>query len=519
MEFVCDSKYIILPASDHAQKKRLLFYIDGTLVYDLVISLDYDEPDYRFPINMERFRGKTIRVACGCDIDIVIEKSETAPFERDGKYRPLAHYTAARGWLNDPNGLVFYNGKYLMFYQHNPAATTWENMHWGAAESNDLIHWQERDDALFPDEMGTVFSGSAIVDRKNVTGLKQGDEDTVLFFYTCAGNTSKASKGKPFTQNLAYSTDGGKTLVRYGKNPLIGQIVEGNRDPKVIYYEPDDSYIMALFLDGHEFALFRSKNLLDWEEIQRIELPGDAECPDFYPLALDGDKDNEKWIFSAASDRYYIGSFDGGKFVPETEQLCLNYGNSSYAAQSWSDVSDGRRIRTAFVTVVIPGMPFGSCMDIPQEMTLRTVNGALRLCANPVPEIEKLYVDTNHFENFYIISGENFKQKMKSKCCDIMLRIECGSSFQLSLFGLDIEYRAAENILKCLEKEAFVQGEGGFLTLRVIFDTVYTEIFADGGSVFMGMTYIQDNALNRLTISSENAYVEKLTVSEMKKFY
>lgn len=519
MEFICDSKYIILPASYHAQKKRLLFYIDDTLVYDLVISLDYDEPDYRFPVNMERFFGKTVRVACDHDVDIVIEKSGTASLGRDGKYRPLAHYTAARGWLNDPNGLVFYGGKYLMFYQHNPVGTTWENMHWGAAQSNDLIHWQERDDVLFPDEMGTIFSGSAVVDRKNVTGLKQGDHDTILFFYTCAGNTSEASKGKPFTQNLAYSTDGGKTLVRYGKNPLVGQIVEGNRDPKVIYYEPDDDYIMALFLEGHEFALFRSKNLLDWEELSRIGLPEDAECPDFYPLAVSGDKDNVKWIFSAASDRYYIGSFDGSKFTPETKQLRLNYGNSSYAAQSWSDVSDGRRIRTAFVTAVIPAMPFGSCMNIPQEMTLKPVNGALRLCANPVQEVEKLYISTACFENIKMDSAESFKQKIKSKCCDVMLKIKCGSSFCLSLFGLDIEYRAAESILKCLDREAFVRGEDGLMTLRVIFDTVYAEIYADGGSVFMGMAYIQDTALNRLTVSSENAYVEKLTVSEMKKFY
>lgn len=516
MKFMCDSKYIILPASHHAHKKRLLFYIDDTLVYDLVISLDNDTPDYRFPVNMERFRGKTICVECDADIDIVIEKAETVELDYGGKYRPIAHYTARRGWLNDPNGLVFYNGKYLMFYQHNPVATTWENMHWGAAVSSDLIHWEECDDALFPDEMGTIFSGCAIVDKKNVTGLKQGDADTVLFFYTCAGSTSEASKGKPFTQNLAYSTDGGKTLIRY-KKPLIEQIVGGNRDPKVIYYEPDDSYIMALFLDGHEFALFKSKNLLDWNEIQRIELPEDAECPDFYPLPENGNRNKMKWVFSAASDRYYIGNFDGITFISETEQLRLNYGNNSYAAQSWSDIPGGRRIRTAFATVVIPGMPFGSCMNIPQEISLKTVNSALRLCVQPVPEIKKLYLNAETFENFEVNDTHIFKHKVSSKCCDIDLKIKGDNSFMLTLFGLDIEYRADENTLRCIDKEAPVQGENGLITLRLIFDTVYTEIFADSGSVFMGMTYIQDYSLNRITVSSQNALIERLTVSEMGK--
>lgn len=518
MEFMCDSKYIILPASFHSQKKRLLFYVDEKLVYDLVVSLDYDEPDYRFPVNMERFRGKNIRVECDHDIDIKIEKTETAPLDYSGKYRPLAHYTAKRGWLNDPNGLVFHNGKYLMFYQRNPVATTWENMHWGAAESTDLIHWEERDDVLFPDETGTFFSGCGIVDKKNVTGLKQGDTDVLLFFYTCAGSTSEASKGKPFTQNLAYSTDGGKTLIRYEK-PIIGQIVGGNRDPKVIHYEPDDSYIMALFLDGHEFALFKSKNLLDWNEIQRIELSEDAECPDFYPLPADGDKNNVKWVFSAASDRYYLGSFDGFKFTPETEQLRLNYGNNSYAAQSWSDIPDGRRIRTAFATVVIPGMPFGSCMNIPQEMSLKTANGALRLCAEPVSEIEKLYLSTETFEDFEVNVNNVFTHWVSGKCCDVALKIKCGNSFMLSIFGLDIEYAADKGTLKCGDKEAPVNGENGYIDLRLIFDTVYTEVFADSGNVFMGMSYIQDSTLNRLSILSDNIFVKKLSVSEMKSFY
>lgn len=517
MKFLCDQKYIILPASFHAPKKRLMFFVDGKMAYDLVVSLDYDKPDYRFPVNMERFIGREIEVTCDHDIDIVIEKADEAALDYDGKYRPASHFTAKRGWINDPNGCVYHDGKYLMYFQHNPAATTWENMHWGAAESTDLVHWTEKDDALFPDERGTMFSGSAIFDKRNVSGFGKDGIAPILFFYTAAGGTSETSKGQPFTQCLAYSLDGGKTLKKYDKNPILKHIIGGNRDPKVIYYAPDDSYIMALYLDGHEFALLKSKNFIDWKEIQRIELPNDAECPDFYPLPVDGNKDNIKWVMTAASDRYMIGSFDGERFVPETAEKRLNYGNASYAAQSWSDLPDMRRVRTAFVTCVIPNMPFGCLMDLPQEMTIRNINDELCLCANPVKEIDKLVVYGDQFESFEI--EKSFKHETAEKCMDVHLKVESGKSFTVSLFGLTIQYNAETGMLSCLDREAKVSGTEGVIDLRITFDTVYAEIFAESGSVFMGMTYMQDMTMNKLEIKADKLKVMELSVSGLGKFY
>ncbi|MBR3668283.1 MAG: glycoside hydrolase family 32 protein [Ruminococcus sp.] len=518
MELICDKKYLLLPASFSAQKKRLLFFTGDKLVFDLTVQLDYDDPDYLFPVNIERFKGKTLRTECDHDIEIKLETSDEPVLDYSGKYRPLVHFTSKRGWLNDPNGLTYQGGKYLMYYQHNPAATTWENMHWGSAESTDLIHWHEKDDVLFPDENGTVFSGSAIVDRNNVSGLKQGANDPILYFYTRAGGTSETSKGKPFAQYLAYSLDGGNTLIRY-PDTLIEQITDGNRDPKVIYYAPESCYILVLFLEDHEFALFRSEDIFHWTELQRITLPDDAECPDFYPLAADGDKSSIRWIFSAASDRYYIGSFDGRQFRIESPQLRLNWGNGSYAAQSWSDTPDGRRIRTAFANTVIPGQPFGCCMDIPQEMSLKTVNGELRLCAEPVTEIKKLHLDTKRFENISLSDGEPFKYKVGSRACDAALRANSSEGFILSLFGLEIGYDPKEHRLKCGECEAPVLGEDGTVSIRVIFDTVFAEIYADSGSVYMGMTYIADSTLDKLTVTSENAENICISFSDMKRFY
>lgn len=519
LEFHADSKYLIFPVSCHAQNKRLYFYIDGKLVYDIVFSLDYDRPDYYFPLNIERFRGQTVQIDCDKDITLQLDQRDTVEISYDGKYRPYAHFTAKRGWLNDPNGLVYYHGCYHMFYQHNPVDCKWENMHWGHAVSTDLIHWQEREIAFYPDEDGTVFSGSAIVDRKNVTGLKQNEYDVILIFYTCAGGTSEASKGKLFTQNLAYSIDGGNSFIKYGSNPLIAHLVAGNRDPKVIYYEPDDSYIMAFYLENHDFVLYQSKNMLQWKQIQQIELPEDGECPDFFPLAADDDPDNLKWVLIGASDRYLIGSFDGKQFTPESDMIRLNYGNSSYAAQSWSDVPE-RRIRTAFSSVIIPGEPYACCLNLPQEMSLKTINNKLRLCVIPAKETELLYTARQHFANVSVTADQPFRYQVSSKCCDITLRVPLESSFAFTLFGLDLYYDAKQSVLKCLDREAPVYGDNGFLTIRLIIDTIYTELFADSGSIFMGMTYIQDYNLNTLSFTSEQCIDNiRIDLAELGAFW
>lgn len=526
MTFLCDSKYLLFPASHHAQNKRLYFRVGGRLVYDLVCPLDYDQPDYTFYLDVTPFSGQEIELTSEPDMELRVMKSDEGLPEAEayaGKYRPLAHFTAKRGWLNDPNGLLYYKGKYFMFYQHNPVACTWENMHWGLATSDDLMHWQEQGIVFYPDEMGTMFSGSAFVDEKNVSGLKEGGDDPILLFYTAAGSTSETAKGKPFTQCLAYSIDGGKSFQKYAGNPLIQQVAGGNRDPKVIYYAPTDSYIMALYLEEHEFALYSSKNLLDWSMLQKLTLPGDAECPDFYPLPVDGNGSNVKWVFIGASDKYFIGSFDGVKFTPETDVKALNFGNNSYAAQSWVNDPEDRRVRTSFATVVIPGMPFGSCMSVPQEMTLKTVDGELRLCAQPVKEIERLYVGTEEHENIPVTSGNPFALKTDGKAYDISLSVamEKGAALRFSLFGLDLSYDEATGELKCLDKIAKVSLNGNVLSLRMVIDTVYAEIFAAEGSRFLGMTYIQDSNLNTLRVEAEQGElsVQKLTLSKLNRFW
>ena len=146
MKMICDKDYLILPASFHAKKKQLYFYLDGVMVYDLDVGLDFDQPDYLFPVDMRRFAGKTLDVVSTPEMELTLSQTNEPHFDYSGKYRPIAHYSTMRGWMNDPNGLVYHNGRYLMYYQHNPVDTIWGNMHWGSAVSTDLVHWTETGD-------------------------------------------------------------------------------------------------------------------------------------------------------------------------------------------------------------------------------------------------------------------------------------------------------------------------------------------------------------------------------------
>ena len=245
--------------------------------------------------NVEDLQGRTVRIeivdkATGgwghISVDEIImtdenpiEAIKTAPLYSE-TYRPQFHFTAERNWLNDPNGLVYFGGEYHLFFQHNPEGTEWGNMTWGHALSTDLLHWKQQPHALFPDTLGTMFSGSGVVDWNNTTGFRSPDAKTppLVMIYTAAGDTSPASKGQPFTQCLAYSNDKGRTWTKYTGNPILKQIAGGNRDPKVVWYAPTNQWIMALYLEKNEFAFFTSPNLKNWTLLHKMDVPGTDEC-------------------------------------------------------------------------------------------------------------------------------------------------------------------------------------------------------------------------------------------------
>jgi len=413
----------------------------------------------------------------------------------DETYRPQFHFSAKKNWHNDPNGLVYYDGEYHMFFQHNPSGINWGNMTWGHAVSPDLVHWTQLPNAIEPDELGTIFSGSAVVDHENTAGWQTGREKVLVAIYTSAG--AHAVPPAPFTQSVAYSNDRGRTWTKYQGNPVLGHIVARNRDPKVIWHQPTKHWIMALYLDENDFALFSSPNLKQWQRVCDVELPDSRECPDFFELAVDGDPANCKWVFWGGNGNYLIGSFDGRKFTPETEVLRSEWGANCYAAQTWSDVppSDGRRLQIAWMAGgKYPGMPFNQQMSFPRLLTLRTTPEGIRLYREPVEEIELLYEKEHSWTDQALNPGDNLLAGVAGELFDIRAEIEPGqaTAFGFDVRGYKIEYSAADKTISCLGRSAPLEPEAGRIQLQILVDRTSLEVFGGHGRVSMSSCFLPD---------------------------
>jgi len=439
------------------------------------------------------------------------------------KYRPQFHFTPRKNWTNDPNGLVYYKGEYHLFFQHNPTGINWGNMTWAHAVSTDLIHWKQLPNAIEPDELGTIFSGSAVVDWNNTSGFQTGTENVLVAFYTSAG--SHAPKKVPFTQSIAYSNDRGRTWVKYKNNPVIGHIRANNRDPKVIWHEPTKTWIMALFLDRNDFVLFSSKDLKKWTHIQDIKLPGSRECPDFFPFAVDGNPANTRWVFWGGNGRYLLGTFDGRKFTQQAGPFESRVGNF-YASQTYSDIpeSDGRRIQIAWMAGgKFPGMPFNQQMSIPCELTLRTFPEGIRLCRVPVGEIEKLRGVYWDLKNTTMEPGEKLLSAISAELFEIQTEIELGTASELvfNLRGNQLIYNVKDKMLRCKGKKTNVVPVDGTIKLHILVDRTSIEIFPNYGRISMHLCFPLDTNNTSVNISARGgqAKIQSLTLHKLKSIW
>ncbi|MFH1268174.1 MAG: glycoside hydrolase family 32 protein [Planctomycetota bacterium] len=435
-------------------------------------------------------------------------------------YRPQFHFSPKKNWTNDPNGLVYYDGEYHMFFQHNPSGINWGNMTWGHAISTDLVHWTQLDHAIEPDALGTIFSGSAVVDNANTAGWQTGTEKVLVAIYTSAG--SHATPPVPFTQSVAYSNDRGRTWTKYEKNPVLGHIVGANRDPKVVWHEPTKKWIMALFLDKNDFALFGSPNLKEWTRLCDVPLPDTGECPDFFELPVDGDPNNTTWVFWGANGNYLLGSFDGQEFKPESAVLRSEWGANCYAAQTWSDIppSDGRRLQIAWMAGgQYPGMPFNQQMSFPRVLSLRTTPEGARLYREPVKEIELIHQKEHAWNNQALEPGENPLASLAGELFHVRAEIELGSAtaFGFDVRGHKIEYSVAEKSISCLGRNAPLEPESGRIQLEILVDRTSLEVFGGDGRVSTSSCFLPDPANQRIGIyvTGGSARVVSLRVFEL----
>jgi fructan beta-fructosidase len=540
-ELKADKHYLNLPVKNGAPKRWVSVLEGGRVERDFEIELaeSGEAADWWAFVDLTPFTGKTITVRVDKLADdsaalAAITTSDTFKGE-DTLYRealrPQFHFSPRRGWNNDPNGLVYYKGEYHLFFQHNPYGWNWGNMQWGHAVSPDLIHWQELDEAVLPDALGTAYSGSAVVDEGNTAGFAQGGEKAIVCMYTAAGGSSRQSQGALYSQCLCYSTDRGRTWTKYANNPVLRQIAEANRDPKVIWYAPQAKWVMALYLIRNDYALFESPDLKQWTRICDVKLPGGSECPEFFEIPVDpaapdgavahGAKPGDtRWVFYGGNGLYLVGRFDGKTYTPESGPHPLNGGNCFYASQTYNGVPDGRRVLVPWGQVTMPGMPFNQMMGIPVALTLRTTEAGLRLSAYPVREVGTLRGQKHEWKDAAVKPGENLLAGVTGDLFDMDAELVPGGAEEVgfNIRGFAVAYDAKKQELRCGDKRAALKLTDGKVRLRLLVDRMSVDVFGNDGRVYMPMQFhpsVEERTLGVFSRGGE-ARLTSLDVFEMK---
>ncbi len=539
-EIVAD-RWLNLPVKTGARKRTVLISRkgDGQIERRLEIELADGEPEWWGSLDVSPWRGETLCVSVdklSSDSRGLERVASTAtPIGRENLHgealRPQFHFSAQRGWLNDPNGLAFYNGEYHMFFQHCPFSWSHAPNFWGHATSKDLVHWQELGDALAPDEFGGIWSGSGVVDSKNTSGLGESGKPPFVLVYTAGGQT----------QRIASSTDG-RTFTKFAGNPVVKNITEGNRDPKVIWHEPTQQWVMVLYVEldhRHTVHFLTSPNLRDWTLASVLK--GDAiggnflfECPDLFALPLDGDAKQMKWILSAANTEYVVGSFDGKTFAAETEKLPGQRGGkpqsrewsdwSYYAPQTFSDEPKGRRVQIGWWQTVTRGMPFNQSMSLPFELRLVSTGEGPRLAWKPVEEVASLRGEAHALQPFKLTpETANPLAAISGELLEIEAEFEPEGEAEVtfSVRGVPLIYDAKQQVLTVNGRHAPAPLEKGRQTLTIFADRTGIEILASGGRTFIPVPLNLDPKETSLSLAARRASVQfrRLEVYELRSIW
>ena len=404
-------KYLLLPVQESAEVSNIKVIGSSRQLKTLNVRLANNHIDYYVPLCLQEFAGEkglmldvhvngTYRTDGGISTFSCWKNmsfSDTFDIQNREQYRPVYHHTPAYGWMNDPNGMFYKDGVWNLYFQHNPYGSQWENMTWGHSTSTDLVHWKFQGDPVQPDALGTVFSGSAVVDKENTSGFGKG---AVIALYTSAGESQ--------TQSMVYSTDNGKTFTKYEGNPVITSNVPDFRDPHMFWNEDIKKWNMILAA-GQHMEIYTSDNLKDWKlESSFGETYGNHggvwECPDLMKMKVRG-TDKEKWMlicninpggpFGGSATQYFIGDFDGHKFTCESKPEVtkwMDYGKDHYATVTFDNAPEGRRVAIAWMSNwqyanQVPTLQYRSGNSIPRDLGLFEYKGETYCSVVPSPEM------------------------------------------------------------------------------------------------------------------------------------
>ncbi|MEP0368045.1 MAG: glycoside hydrolase family 32 protein [Cyclobacteriaceae bacterium] len=393
------------------------------------------------------------------------------------QFRPQYHFTPREKWMNDPNGMVYFDGEYHLFYQHNPDSTVWGPMHWGHAVSKDLTHWEHLPIALYPDSIGFIFSGSAVADLNNSSGFGTKEEPPLVAIFTYR-HRKRSTKGFE-SQAIAYSLDKGRTWIKYKDNPVLEDKKSlGFRDPKVFWHVGSKRWLMVISSEDR-VRIYSSINLKEWvfesDFGDQIGAHGGVwECPDLFELQVEG-TDISKWVMlvsvgkggpnGGSATQYFIGDFNGSKFL--TDQVTpkwMDYGRDNYAGVTWSGSPDGRKILLGWMSNwqyanMVPTHPWRSAMTIPCELTLIETNGEYQLVSRPVVELKSLRKQRNEIRPMSLSGYQEVEIKSRLDQSEYLFSFDFGQE-EPEVLGLEWSNQLGDTL------SVEYLSEGGYIGLR-----------------------------------------------------
>lgn len=566
-----DGRYLMMPVQESNDDATVNVLVDGRLDRTIYVRMAKSKVDYSVPLDLSPYKGNDvvlniittqarsdIREAKGDACWTNFTVTDTVDTSNREKYRPAFHHSPLYGWMNDPNGMVYTDGRWHLYYQTNPYGSKWQNMTWGHSSSPDLINWEHHPVAIEPDGLGTIFSGSCAVDSTNSAGF---GKDAIIALYTSAAASQ--------IQSLAWSNDGGMTFNKYPGNPVVTLESEA-RDPNMFWDKANNRWVLVLaHALEHEMLIFTSPDMKEWTLESAFgkglgAQGGVWECPDLFPLKIDGTGDT-KWVllcnlnpggpFGGSGTQYFIGDFDGKTFTPDTDAQgnvptkWLDHGKDHYATVSWSDAPDGRRTVIGWMSnwqyaAEVPTKQFRSANTLPREMQLfRDTDGELYVASVPSPELEALRAST--FRKPSSMSAGTKERKINlptanDGICEILLTVDPRKASDVIM---TLANNAGEHVTITYDVDAQtlafdrrksgvtdfsqdfpavtvtpVHSRDGLLNLRMFVDRASIELFANGGRAVMTNLVFPTSPYSTMTVKAVggNARISDLTVYSLK---